>query len=48
MIDMMNANHAAAIAAKLARVDVTAVYPISPFWTISASFSEMDVCGVMG
>lgn len=47
MIDMMNANHAAAIAAKLARVDVTAVYPITPQTSISEKLAEMVQKGEM-
>jgi pyruvate/2-oxoacid:ferredoxin oxidoreductase alpha subunit len=41
MIQMMNANYAAAYAAKLARVDVAAVYPITPQTSISEKLAEM-------
>ena len=41
MIDAITANHAAALAAKLARVEVAAVYPITPQTTISEKLAEM-------
>jgi pyruvate/2-oxoacid:ferredoxin oxidoreductase alpha subunit len=41
MIEMINANYAAAYAAKLARIDVAAVYPITPQTTISEKLAEM-------
>ncbi len=41
MIDMMTANYAAAYAAKLARIDVAAVYPITPQTSISEKLAEM-------
>ncbi|MDW5563683.1 MAG: pyruvate ferredoxin oxidoreductase [Methanomassiliicoccus sp.] len=47
MIEMMNANYAAARAAKLARVDVTAVYPITPQTSISEKLAEMVQKGEM-
>jgi len=47
MIEMMNANHAAAHAARLARVDVAAVYPITPQTTISEKLADMVEKGEM-
>lgn len=47
MIEMMNANYAAAHAARLARVDVTAVYPITPQTSISEKLAEMVQKGEM-
>ncbi|NLI73386.1 MAG: pyruvate ferredoxin oxidoreductase [Euryarchaeota archaeon] len=41
MIDALTANQAAAIAAKLARIEVAAVYPITPQTTISEMMAEM-------
>ncbi len=41
MIEMMTANYAAAYAAKLARIDVAAVYPITPQTSISEKLAEM-------
>ncbi|MBI0584066.1 MAG: pyruvate ferredoxin oxidoreductase [Methanomassiliicoccus sp.] len=47
MIEMMTANYAAAHAARLARVDVTAVYPITPQTSISEKLAEMVQKGEM-
>jgi pyruvate/2-oxoacid:ferredoxin oxidoreductase alpha subunit len=47
MIEMMNANYAAAHAARLARVDVAAVYPITPQTTISEKLADMVEKGEM-
>jgi len=41
MIEMMTANYAAAYAAKLARVDVAAVYPITPQTSIAEKLAEL-------
>jgi pyruvate/2-oxoacid:ferredoxin oxidoreductase alpha subunit len=41
VIEMMTANYAAAYAAKLARIDVAAVYPITPQTSISEKLAEM-------
>jgi pyruvate/2-oxoacid:ferredoxin oxidoreductase alpha subunit len=41
MTEMMTANYAAAYAAKLARIDVAAVYPITPQTSISEKLAEM-------
>jgi pyruvate/2-oxoacid:ferredoxin oxidoreductase alpha subunit len=45
MISMMTANYAAAYAAKLARIDVAAVYPITPQTSISEKLAEMVKSG---
>ena len=47
MIDAITANQAAALAAKLARVEVAAVYPITPQTTISEKLAEMVSSGEM-
>jgi len=47
MIEVLTANYAAAIAAKLARVDVAAVYPITPQTSISEKLAEMVASGEM-
>ena len=47
MIDAITANHAAALAAKLARVEVAAVYPITPQTTISEKLADMVSTGEM-
>jgi pyruvate/2-oxoacid:ferredoxin oxidoreductase alpha subunit len=47
MIEMMTANYAAAYAAKLARIDVAAVYPITPQTSISEKLAEMVKKGEM-
>src|SRR5512133_3922919 len=47
MTEMMTANYAAAYAAKLARVDVAAVYPITPQTSISEKLAEMVQKGEM-
>ncbi len=47
MIHAITANHAAALAAKLARVEVAAVYPITPQTTISEKLADMVSNGEM-
>jgi pyruvate/2-oxoacid:ferredoxin oxidoreductase alpha subunit len=47
MIEVVTANYAAAIAAKLARVDIAAVYPITPQTSISEKLAEMVAKGEM-
>ncbi len=44
---MMTANHSAAYAAKLARIDVAAIYPITPQTTISEKITDMAAKGEM-
>lgn len=46
-MEVITANYAAAIAAKLARVDVAAVYPITPQTSISEKLAEMVSKGEM-
>ncbi|MFP4169948.1 MAG: transketolase C-terminal domain-containing protein [Methanomassiliicoccales archaeon] len=47
MIEVINSNYAAAFAAKLARVEVIAAYPITPQTSISEKLAEMVELGEM-
>ena len=47
MIETITANQAAAIAARLARIEVSAVYPITPQTSISEAIADMIARGEM-